>query len=652
MGAFAQRPTVLVTLSLVTALSASRPVGSAGAASPVLYRSNVGCGACFMEMVLAGHPTDPDQLALIGLSGGLQLSADGGRRWTAGTLSGADFTADAKLLVTPDGTLLLSALIARPHPLGTGSVYAGGLFRGPLSGATFGATIFKDPPTTLPAGEHVAVDFPKLAYDRSAGTIYISGNAVHFEDGTIGMGLFVSHDGGAMFAAERLDYQPAGSTRVSPPLSMDTTPTGALRAVFTATVADRDRQYLLRFNADASSFTVMPGLAIPDLSVGVARVAAGSATWLVYQGPEMAIDRTPGGPHEGRVYLAWAQPASVVVDATSEFGRYGLDFDVRLAFSDDDGETWSEPVLVNDDATTGDQIFPSLRLDADGGVHVAFLDRRRSPEQPTFDVFYALVEDGRVSPNVQVNDAPVANAAGGRAVSDYLDMVAAYPSRVYVAYPCGGVNDGPMDACITALDPALVRSPVTTTTVPPSSTTTTTSSTTSSSLTPTTIITARSCLPLTSVVCDDGDACTDDAGDAVNGCFSSGRSPTTPSGVLCVVDNLRAMIDLPPQPVCGRSCPRSLAKRLDAVRRSIDAAGRARARRACAHRRRVALRVARQLATRVARLAAAGRFVSPERAGCMQAEARRLRDNATTLAHAPCAGGLAATSKEPGAHGE
>src|SRR5207247_1277656 len=102
---------------------------------------------------------------------------------------------------------------------------------------------------------------------------------------------------------------------------------------------------------------------------------------------EIAIDHVAGGPHEGRIYMTWAQPESIVFDPSVDLGRYGRDFDVWLAYSDDDGVTWSTPVKVNEDGTTGDQFFPSVRVDAAGTAHVAFLDRRENPDLPQFDVY-------------------------------------------------------------------------------------------------------------------------------------------------------------------------------------------------------------------------------------------------------------------------
>src|SRR5205814_3741128 len=206
-----------------------------------------------------------------------------------------------------------------------------------------------------------------------------------------GPAMYVSRDGGQTFDEQKLAYAAPDQTRVSPPLSMDVTAAGSLRVAVTAGREQEDRLYLLRFDVNGTMFDVVPGLVLSNFYAPLAlKRRGGRRTWLVYPGPEIAVDKVPGGPHEGRLYAAWAQPQSIVVDATVDFGRYGRDFDVWLAHSDDDGVSWSTPIKVNDDGTTADQFFPSLRIDTAGTVHVAFVDRRENPDVAQFDVYYAL----------------------------------------------------------------------------------------------------------------------------------------------------------------------------------------------------------------------------------------------------------------------
>lgn len=89
------------------------------------------------------------------------------------------------------------------------------------------------------------------------------------------------------------------------------------------------------------------------------------------------------GPNRGRVYINW-------VDL-----RNG-DHDVLLAYSDDQGETWTDPIRVNDDEKGNgkDQFFTWLAIDpGDGSVNLIFYDRRRHEGTKT-DVILARSVDG------------------------------------------------------------------------------------------------------------------------------------------------------------------------------------------------------------------------------------------------------------------
>jgi hypothetical protein len=66
----------------------------------------------------------------------------------------------------------------------------------------------------------------------------------------------------------------------------------------------------------------------------------------------------------------------------------GTQFDVKFTQSTDGGETWSEPVIVNDNVdaagTATDQFQPSVAAGPDGAVAIAFYDRRLAcPNDPS-----------------------------------------------------------------------------------------------------------------------------------------------------------------------------------------------------------------------------------------------------------------------------
>lgn len=80
----------------------------------------------------------------------------------------------------------------------------------------------------------------------------------------------------------------------------------------------------------------------------------------------LAYDRS-GGLNNGRVYLVY----------TDEPVQESDDFDIFVRFSDNDGGTWSNPVLVNDDGTGRSQFLPRIALDQTTGfVAVSWYDSR------------------------------------------------------------------------------------------------------------------------------------------------------------------------------------------------------------------------------------------------------------------------------------
>ncbi len=110
----------------------------------------------------------------------------------------------------------------------------------------------------------------------------------------------------------------------------------------------------------------------------------------VYNQPTMAADLT-GGPHDGNLYIAYANLDYIdnpIYDHNIEFIR-----------SLDDGETWTEPIYINDDYTGDsalfDQFHPWLFCNEQEGTLVAiWYDQRTDPNHYLFDVFAAYSFDG------------------------------------------------------------------------------------------------------------------------------------------------------------------------------------------------------------------------------------------------------------------
>ena len=91
------------------------------------------------------------------------------------------------------------------------------------------------------------------------------------------------------------------------------------------------------------------------------------------------------GAYSNRLYLCWGE-----VDTK-------LGGEVKIKYSDDAGETWSEEKTVHG-VSDGDQFMPHIAIDKnDGTVYVVYYDRRHSASNTFLDVYVSYSEDGGVT---------------------------------------------------------------------------------------------------------------------------------------------------------------------------------------------------------------------------------------------------------------
>ncbi len=105
---------------------------------------------------------------------------------------------------------------------------------------------------------------------------------------------------------------------------------------------------------------------------------------------------TSGGDFHGNIYVNWTDQRNGEDDT-----------DVWIAKSTDGGDTWSEPIRVNDDAAGRHQFFTWMDVDqVTGKLYVVFYDRRNTTGNAT-DVYMAISEDGgETFENIQINQTP------------------------------------------------------------------------------------------------------------------------------------------------------------------------------------------------------------------------------------------------------
>lgn len=107
-----------------------------------------------------------------------------------------------------------------------------------------------------------------------------------------------------------------------------------------------------------------------------------SGMYRCYTFPIIACDASKG-PHNGNIYICWADQ-----------NKDNTNTDIFLSKSTDNGDTWTDPVKINDDSTDHHQYMPWITVDQiTGSVYVVFYDRRHHPNSKT-DVYMASSFDG------------------------------------------------------------------------------------------------------------------------------------------------------------------------------------------------------------------------------------------------------------------
>jgi len=102
------------------------------------------------------------------------------------------------------------------------------------------------------------------------------------------------------------------------------------------------------------------------------------------------------GPYRGRIYVNWVDERNGADDR-----------DVWVVYSDDKGQTWSEPLRVNDDPAGAHQFLTWMTVDQHtGNLFTVFYDRRGLEGNLTH-VYLAVSEDGGKSfENICLTDEP------------------------------------------------------------------------------------------------------------------------------------------------------------------------------------------------------------------------------------------------------
>ena len=156
------------------------------------------------------------------------------------------------------------------------------------------------------------------------------------------------------------------------------------------------KMYVMKSTDDGNTFSA-PVLAATGNTIGVGAVRDTNTTFR--DGINFAFAVSPDMP--GHVYLAY-----------NDFN--GTQYNVFFVQSTDGGKTWSTPVAVNDDISSGnvaDHFQPAVAAGVGGGVAVAFYDRRLPC--PAGDASIISADVGRTNFCINVAVQPFKDSGGG-----------------------------------------------------------------------------------------------------------------------------------------------------------------------------------------------------------------------------------------------
>jgi hypothetical protein len=323
------------------------------------------------EVVMAASPTDPKKLLACSMIFDAKdasrhviayASDDGGKSWTPTLeVDRTVFVGDPDCAFGLDGAAYLSALLLHYESSAEHEMV---VYRSSDAGKTWSS------PVSLPI-----IDREWLTVDRTSGPrrgqIYLHGNAVRDPtvdgDERIVFTLFRSKDGGASFLPPK---------KLLPDGEHMAFGTGTGVVLSNGTYAASFFEWADRKNLTGDDFKKADG------TVKIVRSEDGGESfkkavavgdWHGCLGwtpglPSLAVDGSDG-PFRDRLYLTWPDRRS---------GRC----EILLAWSVDKGDTWSKPIVINDDQSPKDRdrsrnhMLPAVAVNPSGVVGVYWYDRR------------------------------------------------------------------------------------------------------------------------------------------------------------------------------------------------------------------------------------------------------------------------------------
>jgi hypothetical protein len=399
---------ILMTATLVASLALRSPGASVPPGSEpeflISARENVAVTTIpesNNEPALAVDPNDP--LHIVAASNdygtpngdawvGYYVSWDGGETWTrdlipgylggpVSELTGMDLTGDPVVCFDADGDVFISGLYAKRdrnplNPLGFGWNIgrADGIF---VAKSTDGGETF-DQINILVTAMQTLISFHDkewMAVDMDNGNVYVVW--VVFNALMVATVLFSrSTDNGNSYSTPQVISEFQAREFGSQGSTIQVGPDGTIHIAW---IDFNEGQVRYTYSTNSGQTFSTPQ-SICDV-VEIPRTMEGNN----YRTPTLlmsAVDLSETNT-SGYLYITW-----------NDY-RNG-DADILLIYSWDNGQTWSEPLRVNDDEEGNgfDQFFSAVAVSPQGWVHMVFYDRRDDENNSLIWSYYAISKNG------------------------------------------------------------------------------------------------------------------------------------------------------------------------------------------------------------------------------------------------------------------
>ncbi len=166
-------------------------------------------------------------------------------------------------------------------------------------------------------------------------------------------------------------------------------PAGHIFVSFVANDGVRTKLYVAKSIDGGQTFlseeeVAMLNMYYPDFSV-LTSILNQEGLSRLYPCPQIIADHSDSA-FNGRVYLTWT-------DVETDRFHYGLE--VFLSYSEDGGQSWSEPKAINEGTEPNNhQYYSTLAIDAQGTLLLSWYDRRDDPVNRMTHYYFALSRDG------------------------------------------------------------------------------------------------------------------------------------------------------------------------------------------------------------------------------------------------------------------